>query len=80
LGESYGRLFAPPRWARALQRDQGIVVSGIVMVVSPMIEGTLPVSAVTISRWGAALQFPFRSRRRNCNETHALTKEAVAES
>ena len=55
LGESYGG-FRAAKVARALQNDQGIVVSGIVMV-SPMLE--------TSYQWGndrnpfkAALQFP----------------------
>ena len=39
FGESYGG-FRAAKVARALQRDQGIVVSGIVML-SPMLEGWL---------------------------------------
>ena len=55
LGESYGG-FRAAKVARALQNDQGIIVSGIVMV-SPMLEASF--------QWGsdrnpfnAALQFP----------------------
>ena len=55
LGESYGG-FRAAKVARALQREQGIVVSGIVMV-SPMLEGALHVRRHALSR---------SARRCNC--------------
>ena len=48
LGESYGG-FRAAKVARALQREQGITVSGIVMV-SPLMEGGAARSAATASR------------------------------
>ena len=51
LGESYGG-FRAAKVARALQREQGIVVSGIIMV-SPFIEGAF--------QWGGE---HYRARRR----------------
>ena len=51
LGESYGG-FRAAKVARALQNDQGIVVSGILMV-SPMLEGAFPIR-----------RRPLRARRR----------------
>jgi len=54
LGESYGG-FRAAKVARALQREQGIVVSGIVMV-SPFIEGAL--LGGTRFPLGAALHLP----------------------
>jgi carboxypeptidase C (cathepsin A) len=55
LGESYGG-FRAAKVARALQRDQGIAVSGIVMV-SPLLEGTLTFGGTRLAL-GAALQLP----------------------
>ena len=55
LGESYGG-FRAAKVARALQHDQGIVVSGIVMV-SPMLEGSLQFSGDRFAL-GAALHLP----------------------
>jgi carboxypeptidase C (cathepsin A) len=55
LGESYGG-FRAAKVARALQQDQGIVVSGIVMV-SPMLEGALQFGGDRFAL-GAALQLP----------------------
>jgi carboxypeptidase C (cathepsin A) len=55
LGESYGG-FRAAKVARALQRDQGIVVSGIVMV-SPMLEGSLQFGGDRFAL-GAALHLP----------------------
>jgi carboxypeptidase C (cathepsin A) len=55
LGESYGG-FRAAKVARTLQRDQGIVVSGIVMV-SPFIEGAFQFGGEKLAL-GAALHFP----------------------
>ncbi len=55
LGESYGG-FRAAKVARALQSNQGIVVSGILMV-SPMIEGALQFGGDRFAL-GAALQLP----------------------
>jgi len=55
LGESYGG-FRAAKVARALQSNQGIIVSGIVMV-SPMIEGALQFGGDRFAL-GAALQLP----------------------
>jgi carboxypeptidase C (cathepsin A) len=55
LGESYGG-FRAAKVARALQNNQGIVASGIVMV-SPMIEGQFQFSGENFAL-GAALELP----------------------
>jgi carboxypeptidase C (cathepsin A) len=55
LGESYGGLRAA-KTARALEREQGIAISGIVML-SPMLEGWLTFGDST-SALRAALQLP----------------------
>lgn len=55
LGESYGG-FRAAKVARTLQREQGIALSGIVMV-SPLIEGSL-IFGGTRFALGAALQLP----------------------
>jgi carboxypeptidase C (cathepsin A) len=55
LGESYGG-FRAAKVARALQQDQGVVVSGIVMV-SPMLEGALQFGGDRFAL-GAALNLP----------------------
>jgi carboxypeptidase C (cathepsin A) len=55
LGESYGGLRAA-KTARALQREQGIVINGIVML-SPLLEGWLTFGDDS-SALRAALQFP----------------------
>jgi carboxypeptidase C (cathepsin A) len=55
LGESYGG-FRAAKVARALKRDQGITVSGIVMV-SPLVESAL-IFGGTRFALGAALQLP----------------------
>jgi carboxypeptidase C (cathepsin A) len=55
LGESYGG-FRAAKVARALQRDQGIVVSGIAMV-SPMLEASFQWAGQQFAL-GAALHFP----------------------
>jgi carboxypeptidase C (cathepsin A) len=55
LGESYGG-FRAAKVARALQSDQGIVVSGVVML-SPLLEGALQFGGDRFAL-GAALQLP----------------------
>jgi carboxypeptidase C (cathepsin A) len=55
LGESYGG-FRAAKVARALQREQGVMVSGIVMV-SPLIEAALMFGSNRFAL-GAALQLP----------------------
>jgi carboxypeptidase C (cathepsin A) len=55
LGESYGG-FRAAKVARALQQDQGIVVTGIVMV-SPLLDGGLTFGSNRFAL-GAALQLP----------------------
>ena len=55
LGESYGG-FRAAKVARALQSDQGIVVTGIVMV-SPLLEASFQWGSQQFAL-GAALQFP----------------------
>lgn len=55
LGESYGG-FRAAKVARALQQDQGVVVSGIVMV-SPMLEGAFQFGGDRFAL-GAALNLP----------------------
>ncbi len=55
LGESYGG-FRAVKVAEALQQDQGIITSGIVMV-SPILEGSLQFGASRFAL-GAALQLP----------------------
>ena len=76
LGESYGGLRAA-KVARALQEDQGLAVSGIVML-SPLIEGALQFGSDRLAL-GAALQLPSlvaaELERRN-----ALTPQALAEA
>ncbi len=55
LGESYGG-FRAAKVARALQEQQGIIVSGIVML-SPLLDGALTFGGNRLVL-GAALQFP----------------------
>ena len=55
LGESYGG-FRAAKVARAVQNNQGIVISGVVMV-SPMIEGQFQFGGEHFAL-GAALEFP----------------------
>jgi carboxypeptidase C (cathepsin A) len=76
LGESYGG-FRAAKVARALQRDQGIVVSGIVMV-SPLLETSFHFRGNSFAL-GAALQLPSLAAA-ELERNHALTKEAVAEA
>jgi carboxypeptidase C (cathepsin A) len=55
LGESYGG-FRAAKVARALQEQQGIIVSGIVML-SPLLDGALTFGGTRLAL-GAALQLP----------------------
>ena len=55
VGESYGG-FRAAKVARALRRDQGITVSGIVMV-SPLLEGAFTFGGTRFAL-GAAMQIP----------------------
>src|SRR5665213_1265005 len=73
LGESYGGLRAA-KTARALQRDQGIVVSGIVML-SPLLEGWLTFGDDG-SALRAALQLPSLAAA-ELERTHTFTLEAL---
>jgi carboxypeptidase C (cathepsin A) len=55
LGESYGG-FRAAKVARALQEEQGIIISGIVML-SPLLDGALTFGGTRLAL-GAALQLP----------------------
>jgi carboxypeptidase C (cathepsin A) len=74
LGESYGGLRAA-KVARALQRDQGIVVSGIVML-SPLLEGWLTFGDDG-SALRAALQLPALAAA-ELERKNAFSPEALA--
>jgi carboxypeptidase C (cathepsin A) len=74
LGESYGG-FRAAKVARALQREQGIIISGIVMV-SPMLEGTL-LFAGTGFPLGAALHLPSLAAT-ELERKGTFSKEALA--
>ena len=74
LGESYGGLRSV-KVARALQQDQGVIVSGIVMV-SPLIEGALQFGSDRFAL-GAALQLPSVVAA-ELERRHAFTEEALA--
>ncbi len=76
LGESYGG-FRAAKVARALQGDQGIVVSGIVMV-SPLIESSFLWGSQQFAL-GAALQFPSIVAA-ELERTGRYTAEAMAEA
>jgi carboxypeptidase C (cathepsin A) len=76
LGESYGG-FRAAKLARALQREQGITVSGIVMV-SPLIEGGLIFGGSRFAL-GAALQLPSLAAA-ELERKGAFSKEALAEA
>jgi carboxypeptidase C (cathepsin A) len=75
LGESYGG-FRAVKVARALQHNQGIVVSGIVMV-SPLIEGALVFGSDRLAL-NAALQLPSMAAA-ELERRHALTPAALTE-
>jgi carboxypeptidase C (cathepsin A) len=77
LGESYGG-FRAAKTARALQRDQGIAISGIVMV-SPLLEGWLTFGEDD-SPLRAALQLPsLASAELERRKTFSLDALAEAE-
>ena len=75
LGESYGG-FRAAKVARALQQDQGIAVSGIVMV-SPMIEGAFN-SAATVLRSARRCNLPSLAAA-ELERTKSMSKEALAQ-
>ncbi|HET9717029.1 MAG TPA: carboxypeptidase [Pseudolabrys sp.] len=76
LGESYGG-FRAAKTARALQRDQGITINGIVML-SPLIEGWLTFGDDG-SALHAALQLPSLAAA-ELERKNAFTPEAFAEA
>jgi carboxypeptidase C (cathepsin A) len=76
LGESYGG-FRAAKVARALQRTQGISVSGIVMV-SPLIEGALTFGGTRFAL-GAALQLPSLAAA-ELERKSMFSREALAEA
>jgi carboxypeptidase C (cathepsin A) len=76
LGESYGG-FRAAKVARVLQREQGIVLAGIVMV-SPMIEGSFLFGATRFPL-GAALHLPSLAAS-ELERKSAFTPEALAEA
>jgi carboxypeptidase C (cathepsin A) len=76
FGESYGG-FRAAKVARALQRDQGIVVSGIVML-SPMLEGWLTFGD-SESALRAALQLPSLAAA-ELDRKNAFSRAALAEA
>jgi carboxypeptidase C (cathepsin A) len=76
VGESYGG-FRAAKVAQTLQRDQGIVVSGIVML-SPLIEGGLTFGSSRFAL-GAALQLPSLAAA-ELERKGIFSKEALAEA
>jgi len=76
FGESYGG-FRAAKVARTLQRDQGIVVSGIVML-SPMLEGWLTFGDDE-SALRAALQLPSLAAA-ELERKNAFSRDALAEA
>jgi carboxypeptidase C (cathepsin A) len=76
FGESYGG-FRAAKVARALQRDQGIVVSGIVML-SPLLEGWLTFGDDE-SALRAALQLPSLAAA-ELERKNAFSRAALAEA
>ena len=76
LGESYGG-FRAAKVARALQQDQGIAVSGVVMV-SPMIEGAFTFGGDRFAL-GAALNLPSLVAA-ELERTKSMSKEALAQA
>jgi carboxypeptidase C (cathepsin A) len=76
FGESYGG-FRAAKVARALQRDQGLVVSGIVML-SPMLEGWLTFGDDE-SALRAALQLPSLAAT-ELERRNAFSRAALAEA
>jgi len=76
LGESYGG-FRAAKVAQVLQHEQGIAVSGIVMV-SPLIEGGLTFGSSRFAL-GAALQLPSLAAA-ELERKSSFSKEALAEA
>jgi carboxypeptidase C (cathepsin A) len=76
LGESYGG-FRAAKAARALQRDQGIVVNGIVML-SPLLEGWLTFGD-SQSALRAALELPSLAAA-ELERKRQFSREALAEA
>ncbi|HUI12207.1 MAG TPA: carboxypeptidase [Xanthobacteraceae bacterium] len=76
LGESYGG-FRAAKVARVLQNDQGIVVSGIVML-SPMLDGHFQFGGDHFAL-GAALQLPSLAAA-ELERKHAFSQEALAQA
>ncbi len=76
LGESYGG-FRAAKVARALLQDQGIAVSGILMV-SPMLEGAFTFGGDRFAL-GAALLLPSLAAS-ELDRKKSMTREALAES
>jgi carboxypeptidase C (cathepsin A) len=76
LGESYGG-FRAAKVARALQRDQGIAIAGMVMV-SPLLEGALTFGGTRFAL-GAALQLPSLAAA-ELERRGAFSKEKLAEA
>ena len=76
LGESYGG-FRAAKVAQTLQREQGIAVSGIVMV-SPLIEGSMTFGGTRFAL-GAALQLPSLAAA-ELERKGSFSKEAQAEA
>jgi carboxypeptidase C (cathepsin A) len=76
LGESYGG-FRAAKVAQTLQREQGITVSGIIMV-SPLIEGGLIFGGSRFAL-GAALQLPSLAAA-ELERKGTFSKEALAEA
>jgi carboxypeptidase C (cathepsin A) len=76
LGESYGG-FRAAKVARALQREQGMSVSGILMA-SPMLEGAFQFGGTRFAL-GAALQLPSLAAA-ELERKGAFNKQALAEA
>lgn len=76
LGESYGG-FRAAKVARALQREQGISVNGILMV-SPMLEGAFQFGGTRFAL-GAALQLPSLAAA-ELERKGAFSQQALAEA
>jgi carboxypeptidase C (cathepsin A) len=76
LGESYGG-FRAAKVARALQSEQGIVVSGILMV-SPMLDGAFQFGGDHLAL-GAALELPSLAAA-ELERTGTFSKEALAQA
>ena len=76
LGESYGG-FRAVKVARALQREQGIVVSGLILL-SPLLEGAFQFGGDRFAL-GAALHFPSLAAA-ELERKGTFSKEAMAEA